>query len=121
MGDHPQYRTILTADIEGYGRPARTNPERVKLRRHLAGWCDDLLGKAGVRADRWCRQDTGDGWIVSIDPHLPRDVTRRRPGVRVWSPPLLALPAPLRVKRHRGLEPASASRRHSLGRGTRIL
>jgi len=74
MGDHPQYRTILTADIEGYGRPARTNPERVKLRRHLAGWCDDLLGKAGVRADQWCRQDTGDGWIVSIDPHLPRDV-----------------------------------------------
>jgi tetratricopeptide (TPR) repeat protein len=71
---HPEYRTILAVDIERYGRLDRTDLVRVALRRRLADWSAVLLARAGAAHDQWVRQDTGDGWIVSVDPHLPRDL-----------------------------------------------
>jgi class 3 adenylate cyclase len=74
MPNHPEDRTILAVDIEGYGRQSRTNPIRVELRRRLHGWCRALLTQAHVSSEQWCAQDTGDGWVFSVDPHVPRNV-----------------------------------------------
>ena len=74
MPDHPEDRTILALDIEGFGRQARTNLTRLRLRRQLARWCEALLRQARASPSQWCVQDTGDGFIFSVDPHIPRDV-----------------------------------------------
>jgi tetratricopeptide (TPR) repeat protein len=71
---HPEYRTILAVDIEHYSRSDRTDPVRVELRRRLTDWSAVLLARTGAAPDQWVRQDTGDGWIVSVDPHVPRDL-----------------------------------------------
>jgi tetratricopeptide (TPR) repeat protein len=71
---HPEYRTILAIDIERYGRADRTDPARIALRRHLADWSTVLLARSGAASHQWVRQDTGDGWIISVDPHVPRDL-----------------------------------------------
>jgi len=71
---HPEYRTILAADIERYARPERTDPGRVRLRRFLSDQAAVLLTQAGAAPDQWAWHDNGDGWIISIDPRVPRDV-----------------------------------------------
>jgi tetratricopeptide (TPR) repeat protein/class 3 adenylate cyclase len=71
---HPEYRTIVAVDIERYGRLDRTDPLRVELRRRLIDWCAGLLAGSGAAPQQWVRQDTGDGWIVSVDPRVPRDL-----------------------------------------------
>jgi hypothetical protein len=78
MPDHPEDRTILAVDIEGFGRQARTNLTRVRLRRQLARWCRTLLKQAQVSPSQWCAQDTGDGFIFSVDSHIPRNVLLSR-------------------------------------------
>ncbi len=74
MPDHPEDRTILALDIEGFGHQARTNLTRLRLRRQLARWCKTLLKQARAVPSQWCVQDIGDGFIFSVDPHIPRDV-----------------------------------------------
>jgi class 3 adenylate cyclase len=74
MPDHPVDRTILAVDIEGFGRQARTNPTRLRLRRQLDRWCTALLKQTQASPSQWCVQDTGDGFIFSVDPHIPRNV-----------------------------------------------
>ncbi len=71
---HPEDRTLVAVDIEGYGRQTRTNPTRLRLRRQLKRWCTVLLSQAHASPEQWCAQDTGDGFIFSIDPHVPRNV-----------------------------------------------
>jgi hypothetical protein len=71
---HPEDRTILAVDIEGYGRQARTNLTRLRLRRQLARWCTTLLAQAHATEELWCAQDTGDGFVFSVDPHVPRNL-----------------------------------------------
>jgi hypothetical protein len=73
-GVRPLNRTILALDIEAYSGGHRTDPIRVRLRRLLRGWCWMLLTRSGLRRDQWEQSDTGDGLLLSIDPHLPRDV-----------------------------------------------
>lgn len=73
-GARPLNRTIIALDIEAYSGGHRTDPIRVRLRRLLRGWCWMLLTRSGLRRDQWDQSDTGDGLLLSIDPHLPRDV-----------------------------------------------
>ncbi|SRR6266496_173395 len=72
--NHPEDRTLVAVDIDGFGRQARTNLIRVKLRRRLDGWCGGVLTRAQASKEQWVAQDTGDGFIFSIDAHVPRDV-----------------------------------------------
>ncbi len=59
-------------DIEGYGRCDRTDPVRVGLRRRLSSWCTGLLAEAGADREQYHQHSTGDGFLFSIDPHVPR-------------------------------------------------
>jgi class 3 adenylate cyclase len=78
MADHPEDRTLLAVDIEGFGQQGRTNPTRLRLRRQLARWCAALLKQAGASPSQWCVQDTGDGFIFSVDSHIPRNLLLSR-------------------------------------------
>jgi WD40 repeat protein len=71
---HSIYRTFLAADIESYGRLERSDTVRVRLRRHLTDWCIGLFDRAGVDPGSWVLQDTGDGWLLSIDPNVSRSL-----------------------------------------------
>jgi hypothetical protein len=74
MPDAPEYRTILVVDIEGFGRHGRADPIQVRLRRYLNDWCGTLLSQAGADPTQWVAQDTGDGFLFSVDAHVPRNV-----------------------------------------------
>ena len=74
MPNHPEDRTILAVDIEGFGSQARTNLVRVRLRRQLDRWCRAVLARAQASPEQWCAQDTGDGFVFSVDAHIPRNV-----------------------------------------------
>jgi WD40 repeat protein/energy-coupling factor transporter ATP-binding protein EcfA2 len=71
---HSTYRTFLAADIESYGQLERSDSVRVRLRRHLTDWCTALFDRAGVDPGSWMLQDTGDGWLLSIDPNVSRSL-----------------------------------------------
>ena len=73
-GKHSAYRTFLAADIESYGRLERSDSVRVQLRHRLKDWCAALLGEAKVQAGEWLLQDTGDGWLLSVDPNVSRSL-----------------------------------------------
>jgi hypothetical protein len=72
--DHPEYRTLVGVDIEGYARIDRTDLLRVAFRRQLSSWCADLLAEAGAVRDDYHQHSTGDGYLFSIDPRLPRTI-----------------------------------------------
>ncbi len=57
--NHPEDRTLVAVDIDGFGRQARTNLIRVKLRRRLDGWCGGVLTRAQASKEQWVAQDTG--------------------------------------------------------------
>lgn len=71
---HPEYRTLVGVDIEGYGRGDRTDILRVAFRRRLSTWCTDLLTRAGAKSSLYHQHSIGDGFLFSIDPHVPRSV-----------------------------------------------
>lgn len=71
---HSSYRTFLAADIESYGGLERSDSVRVRLRHHLTDWCTGLFDRAGVDPRSWVLQDTGDGWLLSIDPNVSRSL-----------------------------------------------
>jgi class 3 adenylate cyclase len=68
----PEHRSILAFDIEGFGRPERTNPIRLRLRRELAQVSANVLRQIGMTPSQCAAQDTGDGIIYSIDGNLPK-------------------------------------------------
>lgn len=69
---HPEYRTLIGVDIEGYARDDRTDLIRVAFRRQLSSWCTELLAEAGAEPSLYHQHSTGDGYLFSIDPHVPR-------------------------------------------------
>jgi len=71
---HSTYRTFLAADIESYGGLERSDSVRVQLRRRLTEWCSELFDEAGVVPGNWLLQDTGDGWLLSVDPNVSRSL-----------------------------------------------
>jgi WD40 repeat protein len=40
----------------------------------LTDWCTTLFDQAGVDPGNWVLQDTGDGWLLSIDPNVSRSL-----------------------------------------------
>lgn len=59
--EHSAYRTLLAVDIESYGRPERSDPARVQLRRHLTEWCTGLLREVGADSQAGIIQAATDG------------------------------------------------------------
>jgi WD40 repeat protein len=72
--EHSTYRTLMAVDIESYGLSERSDRFRIQIRRYLTDWCVDLLSKSEANAGRWHLQDTGDGFLLSIDPNVPRSL-----------------------------------------------
>ncbi len=72
MAEHPEHRSILVLDIEGYGHIDRTDLIRLRLHRRLDRLCTRLLRRAGGRPDQYRRQDTGDGFLVSIQAQVAK-------------------------------------------------
>lgn len=68
----PAYRLLIALDIEGFGKPSRTNLTRLALRRRLRRMYVRLLRQIGVTPERFVSQDTGDGAILSIDGAVPK-------------------------------------------------
>jgi WD40 repeat protein len=71
---HSTYRTFLAADIESYSTRERSDSVRVQLRHRLTDWCVDLFDRAGMVPGNWLLQDTGDGWLLSVDPNVSRSL-----------------------------------------------
>jgi WD40 repeat protein/energy-coupling factor transporter ATP-binding protein EcfA2 len=71
---HSAYRTFLAADIESYSRLGRSDSDRVQLRHHLTDWCGAVFVRAGIDPGNWLLQDTGDGWLLSVDPNVSRSL-----------------------------------------------
>ena len=68
------HRTILMVDIEGYSRPARTNPIRGRLRDALYLLLDQAIGSTGIAADlHEPPQDQGDGALLLFLPQVPKN------------------------------------------------
>jgi hypothetical protein len=68
----PLHRTILAVDIEGFGRPERSNPVRVRLRGQLHDIVNDALQRAGVEADAYTLSDLGDGILALVSPAISK-------------------------------------------------
>ena len=72
MRGTPLRRGILALDIEGFGQPDRTDPQRTQLRTHLHALLDHALATAEIpRAQIAARSDLGDGILVLFDPAVP--------------------------------------------------
>lgn len=72
MGGTPVRRGILAFDIEGFGQPSRTDPDRAQLRSHLHALLDHALAAAKIPpAHITARSDLGDGILVLLDPAVP--------------------------------------------------
>jgi hypothetical protein len=70
MYSGPTYRSILIVDTEGSG--ARTDPEKVVLRRALYRLLMVAFARAGLVWDHCVREDRGDGVYVLIPPSVPK-------------------------------------------------
>jgi class 3 adenylate cyclase len=73
------HRTILVLDIEGSGRPDRTDDIRTALHDKLYVVLETALEQASITPrDRTVRDlsefhDRGDGVLVLVDPHVPKN------------------------------------------------
>jgi len=69
MRGTPVRRGILALDIEGFGQPSRTDPQRAQLRSRLHALLDHALEAAEIPlAHVAARSDLGDGILVLFDP-----------------------------------------------------
>jgi hypothetical protein len=69
MPGTPLRRGILALDIEGFGQPDRTDPQRAQLRTRLHALLDHALAAAQIRpAEVAARSDLGDAVLVLFDP-----------------------------------------------------
>lgn len=69
---HPEHRSILVLDIEGYGRLDRTDPVRVRLHRRVDRLSTRMLRKAGATEGRYARNDTGDGFLITVEAQVAK-------------------------------------------------
>jgi hypothetical protein len=70
---HPEHRSLLVVDIEGFSRPERLNPIQLWLRRQLRRMLTDGLAEIGA-VDECEFEDRGDGFLVSIGPAVPKNL-----------------------------------------------
>jgi hypothetical protein len=70
---HPEHRSLLVVDIEGFSRPERLNPIQLWLRRQLRRMLTDGLAEIGAVGE--CEfEDRGDGFLVSIGSAVPKNL-----------------------------------------------
>lgn len=78
------HRTILAADIDGFGAYSRNNTNQVRLRRGLYGALRYALDAAGVPWHSCRREDRGDGLLMLAAADVPKSAFADRvPGALV--------------------------------------
>jgi hypothetical protein len=65
-----EHRTIIVVDIERFGDPLRTNPDRVTVRDGMYLALQQAFNRAGIPWDRCYREDRGDGALILAPPQL---------------------------------------------------
>ncbi len=77
-----EHRTILFADVEKFGDPARTNPHQLAVRDAIYRATERAFSRAKVSPDDCLVLDRGDGFLTLIRPHVPKNaVVTRLPGL----------------------------------------
>lgn len=66
------HHAILIVDIEGFGRPERTDHIRRELRHQLYRLVKESLEHAGVGIESWRSEDRGDGILVLVTADVPK-------------------------------------------------
>jgi tetratricopeptide (TPR) repeat protein len=72
MPVEPVHRGILAADIEGFSRPERSNPLRVRMRDALYGLISRSLRESGIESGRAEETDHGDCVLILFDASIPK-------------------------------------------------
>jgi len=62
----PVHRTVVVVDVEGYGDPRRTSPNRVAVRDRMYQALGEGFAAAGVPWDDCDTDDSGDGVLVLV-------------------------------------------------------
>ncbi len=66
------HRSILVADVEGFGNPIRTNAHQLTIRDAMYKALDRSFAKAGISWAACTKGDRGDGVLVLIPPDTPK-------------------------------------------------
>lgn len=65
-------RTIAVFDVEAYGDPARTDHQRLAVRRGLYSLLERAFDESGVPWAKCVVDDTGDGLMLLLPPEIPK-------------------------------------------------
>lgn len=68
------HRTIVVVDIERFGDPARSNPDRVRVRDALYRMLSESFDGAGIAWSSCDHGDCGDGVLVVIPPTVAKSI-----------------------------------------------
>jgi tetratricopeptide (TPR) repeat protein len=68
------HRTILVVDIERFGDPARSDPDRVRVREVLYRTLSESFDGAGIGWSSCAHEDRGDGVLVVIPPTVAKSL-----------------------------------------------
>jgi len=68
------HRTIVIADVEGFGDPKRTNQHQIAVRDGLYRAMQDAFAHADIPWDRCDREDRGDGVFILVPADVPKSL-----------------------------------------------
>jgi tetratricopeptide (TPR) repeat protein len=66
------HRTIVVADVEGFGDLRRTNAQQVMVRRGMYGALRRAFDRSGVPWEECHREDRGDGVLILVSAQVPK-------------------------------------------------
>jgi PAS domain S-box-containing protein len=72
MRAEPEHRAILALDIEGFGRPERSNLARARMRTGLHRIIGNALSAAGINPEHVEQSEYGDGVLVLLGPQVSK-------------------------------------------------
>ena len=72
MHAEPEHRSILAVDIQGFGRPERSNPGRARMRAGLHRILGNAMRAAGIEPQNVEQSESGDGVLVLLDPQISK-------------------------------------------------
>jgi signal transduction histidine kinase len=72
MRAEPKHRAILALDIEGFGRPERSNLARARMRTGLHRIIGNALSAAGINPEHVEQSEYGDGVLVLLGPQVSK-------------------------------------------------
>jgi tetratricopeptide repeat protein len=67
------HRSIIAADVVGFGRPSRTDAHRSQIRRGLYAAMEHAFSSCGLPWRRAYRDDSGDGLFVLLDASVAKE------------------------------------------------